>query len=245
MSKTKNQVIDQQNDKQQTIQYLTDLMATICGYYYKGRLHDAGISIHEGSTGGTISIDLYNFEGDGNPVCEGLKPCTVTYDDGSTDTGHFFCMCYDPDDDITPLVFLFSHDEYGDGGDIELDPDDVPLQVLHNITAWLEQQWRKPAEADAVQCTVAVPQSAAVQQAKDIIALWSDWCMGYDDEDLWLDYMVKHPKAHCNRQHLQKKWDCCYGKYGSKAAMQMFWRELDNDNRAILTEYITTEWHKD
>lgn len=84
-----------------------------------------------------------------------------------------------------------------------------------------------------------------VQQAKDIIALWSDWCMGYDDENLWLDYMVKHPKGHCNRLHLQEKWDYCYEEYGHRAAMHMFWRELDNDNRTILTEYITTEWHKD
>ena len=83
-----------------------------------------------------------------------------------------------------------------------------------------------------------------VQQAKDIIALWSDWCMDYDDENLWLDYMLRHPKAHCNRLHLQEKWDYCYEKYGPKAAMNMFWRELDNDNRTILTEYITTEWYK-
>lgn len=78
----------------------------------------------------------------------------------------------------------------------------------------------------------------------DIIALWSDWCMDYDDENLWLDYMVKHPKGHCSRQHLQEKWDYCYEKYGNKAAMTMFWRELDRKNRAILTEYITTQWHK-
>ena len=76
-----------------------------------------------------------------------------------------------------------------------------------------------------------------------IIALWSDWCMDYDDENMWLDYMVNHPKGHTNRQHLQEKWDCCYGKYGSKAAMQMFWRELDNDNRAILTDYVTTKYN--
>ena len=94
-------------------------------------------------------------------------------------------------------------------------------------------------------CHHSGPVANPVQQAKDIIALWSDWCMDYDDENLWLDYMVRHPKAHCNRQHLQQKWDCCYEKYGSKAAMQMFWRELDNDNRTILTEYVTTEWHKD
>jgi hypothetical protein len=77
----------------------------------------------------------------------------------------------------------------------------------------------------------------------DIIALWSDWCMDYDDENLWLDYMVKHPKGHCSRQHLQEKWDYCYEKYGSKAAMNMLWRELDSDNREILTEYIMTKYH--
>lgn len=80
--------------------------------------------------------------------------------------------------------------------------------------------------------------------SKDIIVLWSDWCMDYDDEDHWLDYMVKHPKGHCNRNHLQEKWDYSYSKYGNKAAMTMFWRDLDNDNREILTEYITTQWHK-
>lgn len=81
--------------------------------------------------------------------------------------------------------------------------------------------------------------------ARDIIALWSDWCMDYDDENLWLDYMVRHPKGHCNRQHLQEKWDYCYEKYGNKAAMTMFWRELDRKNRDILTEYVTAEWRKD
>lgn len=234
MSKTKNHVIDQQNEKQQAIQYLTDLMATISGYYYKGRTQDSALRIHEGSCGG-ISIDLYNFEGDGKPVCDGLNPYTVTNDDGSQHPGHLFCMCYDADG-WKPLSFLFSPIDFGD--DYTINPEDIPTTVLRDITAWLEQEWRtkRPDPLAA---------AAAVQQAKDIIALWSDWCMDYDDENLWLDYMVRHPKAHCNRQHLQKKWDYCYGKYGSKAAMQMFWRELDNNNRAILTEYITTEWHKD
>lgn len=234
MSKTKNQVIDQQNEKQQAIQHLTDLMATICGYYYKGRTQDSALRIHEGSCGG-ISIDLYNFEGDGKPVCEGLNPYTVTYDDGSQHPGHLFCMCYDADG-WTPLTFLFSPADFDD--DFTINPEDIPTTVLRDITAWLEQEWRTKRPDP-------LAGAAAVQQAKDIIALWSDWCMDYDDENLWLDYMVRHPKAHCNRQHLQEKWDRCYEKYGSKAAMQIFWRELDNDNRTILTEYVTTEWHKD
>lgn len=146
MSKTKDMVIDQRN-KQQTIQYLTDLMGVIQNAYYKRGLfmpleYDSNsrvrgdLRVHEGSDSG-ISIDLYNFEGDGKPVCDGLKPCTITYDDGSHDTGHLFCMHYDPDD-VTPLVFLLSHDEYGDGGDIDVEPESVPADVLENIVKWLE-----------------------------------------------------------------------------------------------------------
>lgn len=140
-------VIDDQN-KQKTIQYLTDLMGVIQNAYYKRGLfmpleYDSnskvrgGLRVHEGSEGG-ISIDLYHFEGDGKPVCDGLKPCTITYDDGSHDIGHLFCMHYDPDD-VTPLVFLFSHDEYGDGGDIDVEPESVPADVLHNIVCWIEE----------------------------------------------------------------------------------------------------------
>ena len=135
-------------EKKQTIQYLTDLMGVIQNAYYKRGLFtptpDAGPSgkrgdlwVHEGSEGG-ISIDLYHFEGDGKPVCDGLKPCTITYDDGSHDTGHLFCMHYDPDD-VTPLVFLFSHDEYGDGGDIDVEPESIPAPVLENIVKWIEE----------------------------------------------------------------------------------------------------------
>lgn len=234
MSKTKNVVINDQknqNEKQQTIQYLTDLMATLQMAHFKGRLEECPLRIHESSDtyGLSISIDLYNFEGDGKDVCEGLSNCTVTFDDGTTDTGWFFSMRYDPDD-VTPLTFMFSPKGRDD---FDIDPDNVPLTVLQNITAWLEkamlpQQNQEPKNTP-----------------KDIISLWSDWCMDFDDENLWLDYMVKHPKGHCNRKHLQDKWDYCYEEYGNKAAMTMFWRELDNINRTILTEYIMTQWHKE
>ena len=46
-------------------------------------------------------------------------------------------MHYDPDD-VTPLVFLLSHDEYGDGGDIDVEPESIPAPVLENIVKWLE-----------------------------------------------------------------------------------------------------------
>lgn len=219
-------------EKQQTIKYLTDLMATIQAAYFKGRMEGHPLLVHERTDGSVaISIDLYNFEGDGEPVCAGLKPCTITYDDGSSDTGWLFCMCYDPDD-VTPLTFLYDYDS--DADPMELDPEDVPEEVLHNITAWLEKAMQP------------VPQEKKKEPTpEDIISLWSDWCMDYDDENLWLDYMAKHPKAHCNRRHLQEKWDSCYKQYGNKAAMTMFWRQLDNTNRTILTEYITEVWHKE
>lgn len=220
-------------NKQEIIKNLTDLLSTIQGYYFKGRLEGCRPWVHESDEeGAAISIDLYNFGGDGKPVCDGLDPYTVTYDDGSQDIGWLFCMCYDPDD-VTPLVFLFSPGDESD--DIEIDPEDLSEEVLQNILTWLEAEWQSNAIRE---------KKPDVTQEAGIIALWSDWCMDYDDENLWLDYMVKHPNGHCNRKHLQEKWDYCYEKYGNLAAMNMFWRELDNRNRAILTEYITTKWHK-
>lgn len=230
MSKIKNQVIDQQNEKQQAIQYLTDLMATVSNYYLKGRIKPEPLRISESRLiPGQIGIDLYNFGK--KPVCDGLNFVPIYFDDGTDELGFVYAMHYNADDP-TPLTFLV---DFTNLPEVQVGPEDLPADTLQNITRWLEQAAQDKQQSAA----------AAVQQAKDIIALWSDWCMDYDDENLWLDYMVRHPKAHCNRQHLQQKWDHCYEKYGSKAAMQMFWRELDNDNRTILTEYVTTEWHKD
>ena len=124
--------------KQQTIQYLTDLMATIQNAYFKGRMEGHTLCVHERmDDSASISIDLYNFGG-GKPVCDGLYPCTITHDDGTDEKGHVFCMCYDPDA-VTPLTFLFSYAELGDKGDIEIEPSVMPTQALQNIATWLEQ----------------------------------------------------------------------------------------------------------
>ncbi len=231
MNDTRNIVIDEKNEKQQVINYLTDLMATIQNYYFKSRMEGHPLWVHERfDNSAAISIDLYHFEGDGKPVCDGLNPCTITCDDGSQMKGNLYCMSYDPDD-VTPLTFVFDEETLGD---MDVDPEDVPEDVLKGITEWLEQAMQPTSQEEP-----------ATPSAKDVIALWSDWCMDYADENLWLDYMVKHPKGHCNRKHLQEKWDSCYNQYGSEAAMTMFWRQLDNTNRDILTEYVTEVWHKD
>lgn len=129
--------------KEKTIQYLTDLMATIQAAYFKGKMEGHTLWVHERmAASAAISIDLYNFGGDGKPVCEGLRPCTVTYDDSSRGKGWLYCMCYDPDD-VTPLTFIFDSDALGD---LDLDPEDVHEDVLQNIATWLEQAmqpWHK------------------------------------------------------------------------------------------------------
>ena len=139
----------------ETIKQLTDLMADIHTAYYKGQLglrngDDTGgdgcicgeLWVHEsGDTRrGPISIDLYHFGGDGLPVCDGLKPCTITFEDESHDMGWLFCMCYNPKDE-RKLVFLLSHDEYSDGGDIDVNPECVPSKTLEKIYQWLKGQF--------------------------------------------------------------------------------------------------------
>lgn len=217
-------------EKQQAIQYLTDLMATIANAHYKGR-ETGRLCIDEAEMAG-ITIDLYDFDGDGHDFVEGLNgvmPDHSAHGVEEKESGRVYCVGYDPDDE-EPLFFQFAPDDGSD--DYAILPDTLPADLLERIAAWLERAMQPISQEEP-----------ATPSAKDIIALWSDWCMDYDDENLWLDYMVKHSNGHCNRQHLQEKWDSCYNQYGNKAAMTMFWRQLDNTNRDILTEYVTEVWH--
>ena len=149
MSKTKDMVIDrqnEQNEKQQAIQYLTDLMATIQAAHFKGRLRDCPLRVHEASIGAGISIDLYHFEGDGKDVCDGLHGVTPDHSAHGVDekeTGWVFNIGYDPDDE-QPLYFLFMPD--GKEEDYSILPDTLPLALLQNVTAWLEKQMKPAAQ---------------------------------------------------------------------------------------------------
>lgn len=139
-----------QVEKQKTIQYLTDLMGVIQNAYYKRGLfmpleYDShsrvrgDLRVHEVDGADTeICIDLYHFEGDGKPVCDGLKPCTVTFDDGTQDTGWLFCMHYCPEEP-TPLLFVFSPED--ERWDIDVGPECVPAGVLENIVRWIESMF--------------------------------------------------------------------------------------------------------
>ena len=217
-----------QVEKQKTIQNLTDLMSTIQMAYYKG-CETGSLCVHESGEAG-ISIDLYNFGGNGKPVCCGL----TFHKEGRDELQRAFCLCYNPDwkDSLRVLCFNDAPCDWDD--DYDLSPEELPMSVLTTITRWLEMSMQPIPKEEKKELS-----------AKDIIALWIEWCLDYADENLWLDYMAKHPNGHCTRQHLQEKWDECYNRYGNRAAMTMFWSCLDNTNRAILTEYVTEIWHRE
>ena len=230
MSKTKNTVIDQLNKKQETIQHLTDLMQTIQMAYYKGRMtqpedgcgfgQEGDLWIHESRRDSSaISIDLYNFMGDGKDVCEGLHGCEIAYDDGSIDKGWLFCMCYDPDEEMTPLTFLFLSDDQPD--DIELEPDSIPTAVLQNIIAWLEREMQP-----------AAPKPEPKPDLEPIITKFVNFCFDYPHD------FIEQIAWNCQTRHLRQKFDAIYDEFGSRAAVTTFYKYLSSDNRSRLAAYI-------
>lgn len=114
------------------VNHLRDIMETICAYHYKG--YHLGVRVHESGAVG-ISIDLYNFEGDGEPVCDGL---TFKYE-GMENLQRAFCVIYDPDWEDAPLRVL-CFDDKGDGDDYDELPENLPDTVLNAIIQWLETE---------------------------------------------------------------------------------------------------------
>ena len=108
-------------------------MATIQMAYFASRPL-GNLRVHEGD-GASITIDLYNFEGDGKDVCDGLEFDTLTLPDGITIHVKAFAISYDPDWVEHPLIF--SCTDIAEETDFNLSPDYVPETTLANITTWL------------------------------------------------------------------------------------------------------------
>lgn len=158
MSKTKNVVIDDRN-KRQTSKYLTDLMATIQMAYFKGGRNEeeeegcvGRLRVHETGEAG-VSIDLYHFEGDGQPVCDGLDFDAVCPADLQLIHQRAFCISYDPDWEEHPVVIQCS-DTTGSDDSFDLTLDNVPEDVQQRITAWLESQLPTAGQQDKVKYRV-------------------------------------------------------------------------------------------
>ena len=219
-------------NKQEIIKHLTDLLSTISGYYFKGRLTGCRPWVHErDEEGDGISIDLYNFGGDGEPVCDGLKPSTITYDDGSQDSGHLFCMCYEPYE-VTPLVFLFSPED--ESGDMEIDPEDVSEDVLQNILTWLEAEWASNTH----------DHKPDPKQMKALMDRWAHFCYSHPPYDEVILWMVGGSKQHYLYQHFCSKFNhlCSVCHEDTMSAWIKFYRELDDQWAERLMEYVYCEW---
>lgn len=146
----------------QTAKRLTDLMAGIHKKYYdENKPYDyltadeddepwnyvGNLWVHEGFLEQhSVSIDLYHFEGDGLPVCDGLD-----FDGRHPDTGeqlrqHPFCICYCPEWEHPLCLLCYEAGKAGDSDDWEMVPDDVPDDVLTHIADWIETEMNKPKE---------------------------------------------------------------------------------------------------
>jgi hypothetical protein len=205
-------------DKQETIKYLTDLMATVQMAYFKGRMEGRSPQVHERSdNSAAISVDLYHFGGDGEPVCEGLKPCTLVRQDGTTEDVVVFCVCYDPDNERYPLTFLVIDDgEDKDEDDIyDVVPDELPFEAVCNVTAWLEAEMRKEPEKPKE------PEKLKNDVTSFFFYMWNAWCKE-ECQKVW---------EGCNWQHFWDKWVGIYKAYGVQGAAERFYAELSNSNR--------------
>lgn len=84
-------------------------------------------------------IDLYNFFGDGKPVCDGLDFDAVCPADMQLIHQQAFCISYDPDWEEHPVLIQCS-DTTGTDDSFDLTLDNVPEDVQLRITAWIESQ---------------------------------------------------------------------------------------------------------
>lgn len=126
--------------KQEVIKKLREIMATLQGYYFKGRMEGCRPHIEDLYEDGCIAIDLYTVDNDGEltPVCEGLKPVAVTNDDGTTTEGEVLCVDYYPEDEETVVFAVVTgYEDNGDMITLNYRPDQMPEQSLCNVVAWL------------------------------------------------------------------------------------------------------------
>lgn len=136
----------------ETSQQLTDLMARICTAYlqsvkdidkcdYEGFGRVGDLRVHAVDDRNGVSIDLYNFEGDGLPVCDGLTFDSVCPSDGLPIRQTAFCISYNPEWEEHPVLVLCDDAtvEESDGG-FDLTLDYIPDDVQQRIKTWIESK---------------------------------------------------------------------------------------------------------
>lgn len=121
---------------------LQETMATIQKAYFASRPLGA-IRVHEGNEDASISIDLYNFEGDGKDVCDGLEFDAINLPEGVTPIhAKAYCIAYEPSWVEHPVIIVCT--DLSDDTDAELTLNCVPDTTLANITTWLWDTVKQP-----------------------------------------------------------------------------------------------------
>ncbi len=196
-------------NKKELIQYITDLLCVIQYAYFKGRMVGHQLEVHERSdNSAAISISLCNFNGDWQPVCEGLNPCVVRHDDGTASAGELFSMCFDPDD-ATPLTFLLGDSYDADIPEVSVEADGLSEDLLKNIAEWLERKMQ-PLEDDKPNKVTSF-----------FYYMWNAWS----------EKECKKAFADGDYNHFWKKWCNICDTHGTWGAAERFYAELSNGNR--------------
>ena len=121
-----------------TTKNLIALMTTIQMGYFKGRINADVLWVHEVGDGASIAIDLYNFGGDGKPVCDGLHFLSI--DNGQPRMARPFCISFNPDNEEEPLTFDCEWVDDQEADKFDLHASLVAEGVQQRIIDWLNQK---------------------------------------------------------------------------------------------------------
>jgi hypothetical protein len=146
-------------------------------------------------------------------------------------------MCYNPDD-ATPLTFLFLPESSADEYDaIDVNPESVPEESLHNILTWLEAEWESNAKQE---------DKPDVKQLTAIMDRWAGFCYNHPPYDEVILWMVGGSKQHYLYQHFCSKFShlCNVCHNDTMGAWMKFYRTLDSKWAERLMEYVYYEWKK-
>jgi len=64
------------------------------------------------------------------------------------------------------------------------------------------------------------------------------WCFNYDCPNTFISYMCKKAGKERLKEHILEKWDYVYETYGYRAAMNVFYTELDEGFKNALVDYV-------
>lgn len=64
------------------------------------------------------------------------------------------------------------------------------------------------------------------------------WCFNYDCPNTFISYMCQKAGKESLKEHILEKWDYVYETYGYRAAMNVFYTELDEGFKNALVDYV-------